>query len=247
MINPEIDYSNNTNFTNELNNFLAENSKNFVNGERTFNQWTGKHTDSCEYKQRLNLATKPIEYYVNSLNNVSGLPENEEFLSFTPIGNAQQVNIPNLYDRPVPSTLQTTPSVYTFDYLTSPNLGAAHNINTLDTDNDLTLKAGLALRPKNNQADLASKKWPTFGDIHAADLAVTSQNAGQYYPKDLPNVVNSGIPGLNVMPSAESNGVGIMNNPSRFWVSSTVALRNFENGPNFTGNDYKKELMHSLR
>ena len=92
-----VDYSNNNNFTNELNNFLAENSNNFVNGDRLFNQWTGRHTDSCEYKQRLNLATKPMEYYVNSLNNISGLPDNEEFLSFTPIGNAQNVHISNLF------------------------------------------------------------------------------------------------------------------------------------------------------
>ena len=80
-----------------------------------------------------------MEYYVNSINNISGLPENEEFLAFTPIGNARVYDIPNMFDRPIPSTLQTTPSIYTPKYLTSPFLGASNNINVLDTDNDLTL------------------------------------------------------------------------------------------------------------
>lgn len=246
----QVDYSYNNNFTNELNNFLAENSNNFVNGDRLFNQWTGRHTDSCEYKQRLNLATKPMEYYVNSLNNISGLPENEEFLSFTPVGNAKNVNISNLFDRPIPSTLQTTPSIYTLPYSTSPNLQMENNINTLDTDLDLTLKTGLGLRPKNNQADLSSKKWPIYGDIAAAAIGVTVQNAGQH--SDLPpdmRVVNSHIPGLNHMPSPESEGVGInqLGGVNGFGISSTVMLRNFQNGPNLSCKQYKKQLLDSIK
>ena len=76
----DVEYSN-------INNIIGENSKNLVNDSRTFNQWTGKHTDSCEYKQLLNLSTKPMQYYVNSLNNISGT--NDPYLSFTPIGNAK--------------------------------------------------------------------------------------------------------------------------------------------------------------
>ena len=246
----QVDYSYNNNFTNELNNFLAENSNNFVNGDRLFNQWTGKHTDSCEYKQRLNLATKPMEYYVNSLNNISGLPDNEEFLSFTPVGNAQNVNISNLFDRPIPSSLQTTPSIYTLPYSTSPNLQMENNINTLDTDLDLTLKTGLGLRPKNNQADLSSKNWPVYGDISAAAIGVTVQNAGQHnkLPNSM-NVINPNIPGLNHMPSPESDGVGIMQlgGVNGFGLSSTVMLRNYQNGPNLSCKQYKKELLDSVK
>lgn len=246
----QVDYSYNNNFTNELNNFLAENSNNFVNGDRLFNQWTGKHTDSCEYKQRLNLATKPMEYFVNSLNNISGLPNNEEFLSFTPIGNAQNVHISNLFDRPIPSTLQTTPSIYTLPYSTSPNLQMENNINILDTDLDLTLKTGLGLRPKNNQADLSSKNWPVYGDISAAAIAVTAQNAGQH--NDLPHsmrVINPDIPGLNHIPSPESEGVGIMQlgGVNQFGLSSTVMLRNWQNGPNLSCKQYKKQLLDSIK
>lgn len=246
----EVDYSKNNNFTNELNNFLAENSNNFVNGGRLFNQWTGIHTDSCEYKQRLNLATKPMEYYVNSLNNISGLPDNEEFLSFTPVGNAQNVNIANLFDRPIPSTLQTTSSVYTLPYTTSPNLQLANNVNTLDTDIDLTLKTGLGLRSKNNQADLSTKNWPVYGDISSAAIGVTVQNAGQHnnLPPDM-QVVNPNIPGLNHLPSPESEGVGInqLGGPNQIGLSSTVMLRNFQNGPNMSCKDYKKQLLNSMK
>lgn len=246
----QVDYSNNKNFTNELNNFLAENSNNFVNGDRLFNQWTGIHTDSCEYKQRLNLATKPIEYFVNSLNNISGLPNNEEFLSFTPVGNAQNVNISNLFDRPIPSSLLTTPSIYTLPYSTSPNLQMENNINTLDTDLDLTLKTGLGLRVKNNQADLASRNWPVYGDISAASIGVTVQNAGQH--NDLPHnmrVLNPNIPGLNHTPSLMSQGVGILalGGPNQPGLSSTNMLRNFQNGPQLSCAQYKKHLLDSAK
>ena len=246
----QVDYSYNNNFTNELNNFLAENSNNFVNGDRLFNQWTGKHTDSCEYKQRLNLATKPMEYFVNSLNNISGLPDNEEFLSFTPVGNAQHVHISNLFDRPIPSTLQTTPSIYTLPYSTSPNLQMENNINTLDTDLDLTLKTGLGLRPKNNQADLSCKNWPVYGDISAADIGVTVQNAGQH--NDLPHhmkVVNPNIPGLNHMPSPESEGVGIMQlgGPNQPGLSTRGMIKTYQNGPNLSCKQYKKQLLDSIK
>lgn len=246
-----VDYSYNNNFTNELNNFLAENSNNFVNGDRLFNQWTGKHTDSCEYKQRLNLATKPMEYYVNSLNNISGLPDNEEFLSFTPIGNAQNVNVSNVFDRPIPSQLTRTSAVYTLPYSTSPNLQLESNINTLNTDVDLTLKTGLGLRLKNNQAHLSSINWPTYGDISAAAQEVTSQNAGQLH-KNLPNdakVVDPNIPGLDHEPSPLAEGVGIMQfgGINGFGLSSTVMLRNYQNGPSMNCKQYKKQLLDSIK
>lgn len=241
----ETDYSFNNNFTNELNNFLAENSENFVNGDRLFNQWTGKETDSCQYKQRLNLATKPCEYYVNSLNNISGLPENEESLSFTPIGHAQTVNIANIYDRPIPSKLNKTSSIYTLPYNTSPNLQLANNINTLDTDNDLILKTGLGLRSKNNQADLASKQWPHYGDI-ISDIGVTVQNAGQYTKLDPKmSVVDINIPGLNHMPNSESQGVGILplGGPFGFGASTRSMTKTYVNGPHLSCPQYKKHLL----
>ena len=253
----QTDYSNINNYTDSLNNFLAENSGNFVNGDRTFNQWTGKFTDSCEYKQRLNLATKPMEYYVNSLNNISGVDNNNikeqfsndenNFLSFTPIGNAAQQNISNIFDRPIPSTLQTTSSVYTLPYLTSPNLQATNNINTLDTDTDLMLKTGLGLRNKNNRAELTAKQFPNYGDIHAAEFEATVQNTGKYYP-DMP--INKNIPGLNVAINYDngSQGIGILplGGPRQFGMSTRNAMINLFNGPFQTCPDYIKNPQNKI-
>lgn len=277
----QIDYSNINNYSDSLNNFLAENSDNFVNGDRTFNQWTGKFTDSCEYKQRLNLATKPMEYYVNSLNNISGFAQtnnkdeftngdnnnvNNTFLSFTPIGNAAQQNISNIFDRPIPSTLQKTSSVYTLPYLTSPNLQATNNINTLDTDTDLMLKTGLFLRNKNNRAELTAKQFPNYGDIHADEIRVTVQNAGHNYTnKDNNHLhsleenfsnssdnsennylsLNPNIPGLNVAINYENGlqgrGILALGGPRQVGISTRNAMINLFNGPYQSCPEYIKK------
>jgi hypothetical protein len=238
------EYSSVSNNVNNLNDFLAENSPFFANGNRMFNQWTDKKTDSCEYKQQLNLATKPMEYFVNSINNISGLKNDEQFLSFTPIGNAATQNISNVFDRPIPSTLQTTSSVYTFNYNTSPFLGASNNVNVYNTDIDLTLKTGLGLRKKNNQSDLASKKFPNYGDIHKEAIEVTDQNFGQFN-KDIHNVYNKNIPGLNN--SIGNLGVDRMNDPSRLFVDSRVALQNAQNGPIENCRQFKNHLLNNKK
>jgi hypothetical protein len=237
----EVDYSDNNNndekFTGSMNDFMAENSLNFVNSDRTFNQWTGIGTDPCSYKQRLNLATKPIQYYVNSLNNISGLNNNDSFLSFTPVGNATQVNVPNLFDRAIPSTLNSGSSVYTHPHLTSPFFGSSNNINVLDTDTDLMLKTGLTIRSKNNQSELSQINWPSYGDIHSDSIEATVQNAGQLNSKNLPKSFNKDIPGLNNTPNEMYNGIGVvsLNAGSNYWVSSTNALQNYINGKNLDG------------
>jgi hypothetical protein len=240
------DYSSNNNYTGELEQFLAENTNQMINGERVFNQWTGKETDACEYKNLLNLATKPMEYYVNSLNNISGIHEdnnqNDNFLSFTPIGYAAHVNIPNFLDRAIPSHLNNISSVYTLPYLTSPNLQMANNINILDTDNDLILKTGLHLRPKNNKAHLSSKKLPHFGDIHATELNLTVQNAGQNADKSVSNKIQTDIPGLRNSYDYKSsqNGIGInaLGGVLGFGVPTRVALSNLYNGPSMSCKQY---------
>ena len=248
----EVEYSNNSNnftntelFTSEMNNHFAQNSRDMINSNRTFNQWTDNRTDACSYGQRLKLSTIPMEYYVNSLNNISGLDNEDSNLSFTPIGNAQQVNIPNLFDRPIPSTLQTVSSTYTPPYSTSPELGKASNINTLDTDTDLMLKTGLGLRQKNNQAFLSQKRFPVFGDLSVS--AQTVQNAGQFVDKKLPQSFNPNIPGLNVTPNTQANGIGVisMNAGGNYWISSTNALQNIMIGPLLDCKEYKKQVLNN--
>lgn len=224
----QIDYSNNSNdiFTNDqLNNFFAANSENLVNNDRVFNQLTSNAYDSCDYNNKLKLSTKPLNYYINSLNNISGLDNNEQYLAFTPIGNAATQNISNLFDRSLPTNLNRLSSVYTLNYSTSPFLGASNNINTLDTDTDLTLKTGLGLRNKNNQAQLSAKNFPHYGDIHGDDIGVTVQNFGQYSPDNIQQSINPNIPGLNE--SQNQVVAGLIHDPSRLSISTTVANKNY--------------------
>jgi hypothetical protein len=212
-----IDYANIGNHTNELNNFLAENSENFVNGGRLLNQWTRNHTDNCDYQQQLRLSTQPLKYYVNSLNNISGVNKNgTDYLSFTPIGNASQVNIRSEFERPIPSSLsRSAGSVFTTPYATSPNLGMSSNVNNFRTDEDLTLKTGLGIRSRNNQAQLSSIQWPVYGDIHTRDIEVTHQNAGQFYDERL-GYTTSNNPSLkrenykDITQNVISRGIGVV-------------------------------------
>lgn len=232
-------------YTDTSNNFLADNSLNFINDRRTFNQSTNIHYDSCEYKQLLNLATKPMEYYVNSLNNPEGT--NNPNLAFTPVGNAQVENVSNIFDRPIPSTLQRTGATYTTPYLTSPFLGMQNVSNPIETDTDTTLKCGLSLRNKLN--DFSDKKFPNFTDIISEVMAPTVQNAGQFFglnakgDKILSNKLSETTPGLNEQQSIVSSGRGVV------WPDysghlcgsdSRQMLLNYQTGP------YKKDAYKLL-
>ena len=218
-----------------------------------------------------------MEYYVNSLNNISGVTETnnnkDDFLSFTPIGNAAQQNIANIFDRPIPSTLQTNSSVYTLPYLTSPNLQATNNINTLDTDTDLMLKTGLGLRTKNNCAELSAKTFPHYGDIHSDEIGVTVQNAGIKYNTNLNNnksevenfsdspdnsgenlnnylSLNPNIPGLNVAINYENGtqgrGILALGGPRQVGISSRNAMINLFNGPFQSCPEYIKNPKNKI-
>jgi len=204
----EIEYSQNSN------DFYSESSEHMINGNQVFNQWTGISVDPCSYKQQLNLSTKPLRYYVNSLNNPSGT--NNPNLAITPVGNMQVEHIRNTLDRPIPSTLQRTSGTYTLPYQTSPFLGSNNNVNTLDTDADLTLKTGLNLRHMRSGNDFSDRQFPHYGDIHRADIESTVQNAGQTFGigsdgnRVLSNRLNQDIAGLNEQQSIISSGIGVV-------------------------------------
>ena len=230
-------------YTSTPNDFFGDNSLNFINNRRTFNQWTDNHSDPCEYKQLLNLATKPMEYYVNSLNNPEGT--NNPNLAFTPVGNAQVENISNIYERPIPSTLQRTSATYTLPYSTSPNLGMQTVSNPVATDEDITLKAGLTLRSKLN--DLSSLKFPTYSDIITESMGPLVQNAGQYYglnvngDRVLSNRLDENIPGLNEQQSIISSGTGVVwpdYSGHTIGADSRSMLLNYQTGP-YKGNSQK--------
>lgn len=230
-------------YTSAANDFFGDNSLNFINDRRTFNQATDNHSDPCEYKQLLNLATKPMEYYVNSLNNPQGT--NNPNLAFTPVGNAQVENISNVFDRPIPSTLQRTGATYTLPYGTSPNLGMQTVANPLATDEDITLKTGLTLRHKLN--DFSAHKFPSFSDIITESMGPLVQNAGQFFglnvngQRVLSNRLDSQIPGLNEQQSLISNGTGVVwgdYSGQLCGADSRSMLLNYQTGP-FKGNSRK--------
>lgn len=235
-------------YTSGPNDFFGDNSLNFINDRRTFNQWTDNHSDPSAYKQLLNLATKPMEYYVNSLNNTEGT--NNPNLAFTPVGNAQIENVPNIFDRPIPSTLQRTSATYTLPYLTSPNLGMQTVANPVATDEDITLKTGLTMRSKLN--DFSTYKFPNFSDIISDSIGPLVQNAGQYYGLDsqynrvLSNRLDEKISGLNEQQSIISSGTGVVwpdYSGHQIGADSRAMLLNYQNGPFATNSQKNFKLL----
>ena len=199
-----------------------------INKDRMFNQLTGINSDSCEYKQKLDLSTKPLKYYINPFNNISELTDNA---NFTLIGNSRLTKESGIFERSLPSNLNNLPSLYEPAYSTTPFLASKNNINVSNTDIDLELKTGLKLRSINNQAELSERKWPIYGDILSKSINKTYQNFGKLnLNKSITSSVNNiNIPGLNVMPNSEYNQR--MNDPSRMFVDTYVANQNYFNGP----------------
>jgi len=187
----------------------------------TFDQWTRKYNDASSEAQSSDLSTQPMKYYINSLNNISATSEPN--LAFTPIGNAGVTNIPNLYDRALPSNLNRgRSSTYTFPHSTSAFIGSTNNINNLNTDLDLTLKAGLTLRAKGSENDLSAVQYPHYGDLSVASEVVS--NAGQYWNNSLSNRLNQDILGLNETMNSESQGIG--GNYSLLFNQAGISTRN---------------------
>ena len=237
----EIDY------TNTNNNHLALEAEKFMNKERLFNQITRKSSEPCSYKQQLNLATKPLEYYVNSFNNISST--NNPQLAFCPVGNAAQQNIANVFDRPIPSHLNKTSPTYHFNYNTSPNLHLESNINIFDTDTDLFLKTGLELKNKNNNAALSEQQWSVYGDIYKTEIESLYQNAGQLaMSKNNQPSPYENIPGLEEYVSAQiTNGIGVINFEAgqNYFVDTYVLMQNLTQGRLESNLDAFRELKNN--
>lgn len=205
-----------------------------VNENRVFNQFTRGYYDSCEYQNLLKVATKPLKYVVNSFNNTTGT-ENPD-LAFTPVGNQRPENVRNMYERPLPSKLNRSNTVYTLPYATSPGIGYANNVNTLDTDLDLSLKTGIGQnRLKSSGKDISYVTFPHYGDLYDSEFTKTVQNAGNYFKEGsvYTDRLNEQIRGLNEQESLNTNGIGIIRPYTglNFGISSRVAYMNLANGP----------------
>lgn len=177
-----------------------------------------------------NIGSAPAKYYVQNLNTPDG-SSNNDFFTFTPIGNARTNHISGDFERPIPTRLNPLPNTYSLNYSTTPQLGLASNINPAETDMDLILKTGLTMRPKGAENDLSALKLPHFGDINQAEIGLTSQNAGQYFPGNLQSVFDKYIPGLNAQPNIVSQGTGaVWPLDNQTGVSSRVLQQNIAQG-----------------
>jgi len=216
------------NYSNNYYEKQGDNSLNIINQDRSFNTWTGIHNDPATTKNSYKLSTKPLKYYVNSLNTKDGT-ENRD-LSFTKIGQAQFSAIPNIYDRAIPSNLNRgVSSTYTFPHSTSAFLGSTNNINHVNTDTDLHLKTGLNIRPKRSENDISAVKYPHYGDVSVKEDIV--QNAGQFWDNTKSNRYNDNILGLNEAMSVQSQGPGgnYSLGPHQCGISTRNAMINYQN------------------
>ena len=216
------------NYSNDFYNKQAENSMNIINDDRQFNTWTNIHNDPASTNNSYKISTKPIKYYVNSLNTKAGT-ENQD-LNFTIVGNAQFSAVANIYDRAIPSNLSRgVSSTYTFPHSTGAFLGSTNNISHVNTDTDLNLKTGLNIRPKRSENDLSDIKYPHYGDVSVKASIV--QNAGQFWDNSKSNKINNGILGLNESMNIESQGKGgnYSLGPHQCGISSRNAMINYQN------------------
>jgi len=216
------------------------NHSNNLNNNAMFDEWTRIHNDSASISQQDDLSTKPMKYYANSFNNISGT--NDKYLAFTPIGQAQFSAVPNVYDRAIPSNLNRGhSSVYTPPMSTSAFLGSSNGVNPLETDLDLTLKTGLTLRSKRSDNDVSAIKFPHYGDL--AVKAEVVQNAGQFWDNKLSNRFNQDILGLNESMSITSQGAGgnytLFSNQAG--ISTRNAMINYQNPGGKSGAQIKPD------
>ena len=216
------------NYSNDFYEKQSNNSMNIINKERGFDTWTGIYNDPASTENSYKLSTKPMKYYVNSLNTKDGT-ENRD-LSYTSVGQAQFSAIANVYDRAIPSNLNRgTSSTYTFPHSTSAFLGSTNNISHVNTDTDLNLKTGLNIRAKRSENDISSIQYPHYGDISVKEKIV--QNAGQFWDNSKSNKINDRILGLNESMSTQSQGPGgnYSLGPHQCGISTRNAMINYQN------------------
>ena len=216
------------NYSNDFYDKQAKDSMNIINKNNNFNTWTGIYNDPATTNNSYKLSTKPMKYYVNSLNTKDGT-ENRD-LSYTTVGQAQFSAVSNVYDRAIPSNLNRgVSSTYTFPHSTSSFLGSTNNISHVNTDTDLNLKTGLNIRPKRSENDISAIKYPHYGDISVKEELV--QNAGQFWNNSLTNRFNDDILGLNETMNVKSQGPGgnYSSGPHQCGISTRNAMINYQN------------------
>lgn len=143
-----------------------------INGNRSFNNWTRVHNDTCSYSNSLRVGSKPIKYYVNDYNS----PQSDPFQTFSMIGNMKQFNVRNDFERAMPSRLNPIYQSYVTPYATTPNL-ANQAENRTHTNTGTELRFGSDLRSFKSSIGLGEVDYNRW---EPGVNAFTSQNAGQF-------------------------------------------------------------------
>lgn len=116
--------------------FGGDNESINVRLDNTFNQWTRDHNDSCAYVNQVRMMRKPIKYYTNKVWAPSPT-NNQEFITFTPVGNQKAYDVSGSLNFPINGELTSMRNrkyiQYVLPLLTSPQLGA-NNINRTAVD-----------------------------------------------------------------------------------------------------------------
>ena len=123
--------------------------------DNSFNQWTRQHNDECGYVNQMRILRKPMKYYVNRI--WAPAPTNEQqFTTFTPVGNQQAYFVPGNLTFPQignPTTLGDKRYLsYVQPLNTTPDLGA-NAINTASIDvnsNQLNFGIGELTNSRDN-------------------------------------------------------------------------------------------------
>lgn len=118
------------------NGFGGDNESINVRLDKSFNQFTRAHNDSCSYVNQIRVLRKPLKYYVNRV--WAPAPTNEtDFSTFTAVGNQKSYNVMGNLNYPgigAPTTLGDRRYLeYVMPLNTSPLLGN-NAINVTDVD-----------------------------------------------------------------------------------------------------------------
>ncbi len=152
-----------------------------INGERSFNNWTRIHGDSCSYQNQLRLADLPFTYYANVLSTPQ-IRDSNPVQEFTVVGNLKPYNVRNEFERPMPTRLNPIYPTYTMPHDTSPFLGKTYVSREFINDNSTleTGKAILNLKEKKSAIQLSEVDFNRWAFVDAP----TVQNAGQFNKDD---------------------------------------------------------------
>lgn len=142
------------------------------NGNRSFNNWTRVHNDTCSYENSLRVGSAPMKYYVNEFNS----PQVDAFQTFSLIGNQRVYDVRNMYERPMPSRLNPIYQTYVLPYETTAFLGNQAE-NRTHTNTGTELRFGPNLRDKKSAVSLGEVDYNRWEPGVAAQ---TVQNAGQF-------------------------------------------------------------------